>query len=325
MACNCRTTALRLFVRGFAQLHITEPALAVPSLRQRVHLAPRPFSTSSCRGISSSAPYRAPHAVSPAEDPARPSPAREGSGVGRPSGGNEAADHSEATPSAAEDLTPEAADALFSDIMSMSSHQSAYKAHDHLSTPDPAEAHDYDVEDITGDEGRWDVGLNQHRQQEKKEKKERKKGAALNPFKERKMPPAQATPRKLEPWQVHKEAVAKKLNGERWNPRKRLSPDALEGIRALHAQFPETFTTAMLAKKFEVSPEMIRRILKSKWRPTPEEEEERERRWFNRGKTIWERNAALGMRVPRSWRNAGVKNQRKPKRNDEFGLRSPFR
>ncbi|KAL8366061.1 hypothetical protein RB595_004712 [Gaeumannomyces hyphopodioides] len=322
MACNCRTTALRLFVRGFAQLHIAEPALAAASLRQRVRHAPRAFSTSPRRDISSSAPYRGSHVVSSTEALPTSSSAREESKIDRPSGGDEAVDHGIATPSAAKDLTPEAADALVSDILSMSSHQSAYTGRDHSSTPDSTEVQDYDVEDITGDDGRWDVGLNQHRKQDKKE---RKKVAAPKPSKENNTPPTWATSRKLEPWQAHKEALAKKLAGERWNPRKRLSPDALEGIRALHAQFPQTFTTAMLAKKFEVSPEMIRRILKSKWRPTPEEEEEREQRWFNRGKMIWERNAALGMRVPRSWRNVGVKNQRRPKRKDEFGLKSPFR
>nr|GFD56388.1 hypothetical protein [Tanacetum cinerariifolium] len=44
-------------------------------------------------------------------------------------------------------------------------------------------------------------------------------------------------------WQAEKEAMKKKLNGEAWNPRKKLSPDTMEGIRHLHQTQPEKFTT----------------------------------------------------------------------------------
>ncbi|KAJ3522579.1 hypothetical protein NM208_g12797 [Fusarium decemcellulare] len=93
---------------------------------------------------------------------------------------------------------------------------------------------------------------------------------------------------------------------EGWRPKKRLSPDALAGIRALNAQFPDVYTTAALAQKFEVSPEAIRRILKSKWQPTVEEEESRQERWFRRGKNVWEHKAALGIKPPQKWRREGV-------------------
>jgi hypothetical protein len=62
----------------------------------------------------------------------------------------------------------------------------------------------------------------------------------------------------------------------------------------------------VLAKKFEVSPEVIRRILRSKWEPTAEEEEERRDRWFNRGKKIWSQWAELGKKPPRRWRREGI-------------------
>ncbi|KAI0853758.1 hypothetical protein F5Y00DRAFT_223537 [Daldinia vernicosa] len=115
------------------------------------------------------------------------------------------------------------------------------------------------------------------------------------------------TPRpiKKEPWQIQKEVLKAKFP-EGWRPRKRLSPDALEGIRALHAQFPEDYTTEVLANKFMVSPEAIRRILRTKWTPTPEEEMHRTQRWFNRGKNIWSQMAALGKKPPRKWRREGI-------------------
>jgi hypothetical protein len=111
--------------------------------------------------------------------------------------------------------------------------------------------------------------------------------------------------RKKESWQIQREALRKKFP-EGWNPRKKLSPDALAGIRALNRQFPNEYSTEVLAKRFEVSPEAIRRILRSKWAPTSEEEESRQERWFNRGKQVWERWAALGKKPPRRWRQEGI-------------------
>ncbi|KAJ5780155.1 hypothetical protein N7457_005315 [Penicillium paradoxum] len=101
--------------------------------------------------------------------------------------------------------------------------------------------------------------------------------------------------KKPEHWQVQKAALKEKF-AEGWNPTKKLSPDALDGIRTLHAKAPEKFTTAVLAEEFEVSPEAIRRILKSKWRPSEDEMESRRKRWENRHDRIWSRMAELGLR-----------------------------
>ncbi|KAM0515977.1 hypothetical protein ACHAPE_005598 [Trichoderma viride] len=108
-----------------------------------------------------------------------------------------------------------------------------------------------------------------------------------------------------EPWQLQKAALKEKFP-EGWQPRKRLSPDALAGIRALNAQFPEIYTTEALADKFQVSSEAIRRIIKSHWRPSSMEEEDRQQRWFRRGKQVWEQKAALGIKPPQRWRVEGV-------------------
>ncbi|KAH8677360.1 hypothetical protein BX600DRAFT_531239 [Xylariales sp. PMI_506] len=129
------------------------------------------------------------------------------------------------------------------------------------------------------------------------------------------------SPHKKEEWQIQKASLKEKFP-EGWQPRKRLSPDALEGIRALHSQFPEEFTTDVLATKFEVSPESIRRILKSKWVPNAEEEESRQERWFNRGKRIWTQMAELGTKPPKKWRQEGV--VRDPKWNKRKGPRTEW-
>ncbi|KAM7208483.1 hypothetical protein V8F20_001164 [Naviculisporaceae sp. PSN 640] len=112
----------------------------------------------------------------------------------------------------------------------------------------------------------------------------------------------------LEPWKIQKAALKEKFP-EGWKPKKKMSPDAMAGIRALHRQFPDTYTTDVLAQKFEMSPEAIRRILKSKWEETdetPDIDIKRQERWFNRGKAIWARYAAMGKKPPRKWRAEGV-------------------
>jgi hypothetical protein len=113
------------------------------------------------------------------------------------------------------------------------------------------------------------------------------------------------TPPAREQWQIDKAALSKKFpNG--WNPQKRLSPDAIDGIRALHAQMPERYTTEALSQEFGVTAEAIRRILKSKWSPSPEEETDRQRRWFKRGQQVWSRYADLGLKPPKPWRDLGI-------------------
>ena len=104
-------------------------------------------------------------------------------------------------------------------------------------------------------------------------------------------------PRKpQEPWGVQKSALAEKLQDAPWYPKKRLSPDALEGIRALHAQYPLLYATPKLAEQFKISPEAIRRILKSKWRPNDEQEVNRRDRWERREGRIWDSMKEMGLR-----------------------------
>ncbi|TWU74131.1 Required for respiratory growth protein 9 mitochondrial [Metarhizium rileyi] len=127
-----------------------------------------------------------------------------------------------------------------------------------------------------------------------------------NAFKPRDNAPDRKTARPKTPdWKAQKAALKEKFP-QGWLPRKRLSPDALVGIRALHAQFPETFTTSALADKFQVSPESIRRILRSNWTPSVDEEQDRQERWFRRGMQVWERKAAIGVKPPRKWRREGI-------------------
>ncbi|CAK4030560.1 Hypothetical predicted protein [Lecanosticta acicola] len=114
---------------------------------------------------------------------------------------------------------------------------------------------------------------------------------------------------KKEPWQVQKAALTRKFGEQGWSPRKRVSPDTLEGIRALHASDPSTYSTETLSNHFQISADAIRRILKSKWKPKPEEIEERAKRWEKRGVKKWaEMSEKMGTKPPKKWRELGVEN-----------------
>jgi len=78
-------------------------------------------------------------------------------------------------------------------------------------------------------------------------------------------------PREPTPNSVRKHAEAmKKAFPEGWQPPRKLSRDAMDGLRSLHSYDPETFSTPVLASKFRISPEAVRRILRSKWVPSAE-------------------------------------------------------
>jgi hypothetical protein len=82
-------------------------------------------------------------------------------------------------------------------------------------------------------------------------------------------------------WAQHRASLKTKFP-EGWAPPHKLSRAAMDGLRALHAHDPDTFTTPVLANKFRVSPEAVRRILRGKWQPTQEQRTrllEREKRY----------------------------------------------
>ncbi|KAJ3491311.1 hypothetical protein NLI96_g816 [Meripilus lineatus] len=100
-------------------------------------------------------------------------------------------------------------------------------------------------------------------------------------------PPTKPTPHQFS---AHRARMKQSFPGG-WAPPRKLSRDAMDGLRSLHAHDPETFTTPVLANKFQISPEAVRRILKSKWEPSAEKRQkllQRERE--QRTQWIAERN-----------------------------------
>ena len=64
----------------------------------------------------------------------------------------------------------------------------------------------------------------------------------------------------------------------------------MAGLRALHATDPDLFNTPMLAEKFRISPEAVRRILRAKWVPRGEERVRMVKKELER-KEVWRRCA----------------------------------
>lgn len=109
-----------------------------------------------------------------------------------------------------------------------------------------------------------------------------------------------------EEWQIQKAALKKKFGDQPWNPRKRISPDAIAGVKSLHASDPATYSTERLSQYFQISPDAVRRILKSSWQPNEEEVVHRRERWERRGERKWSELAAEGVKPPRKWRERGI-------------------
>ncbi|KAK6359423.1 Required for respiratory growth protein 9 mitochondrial [Orbilia brochopaga] len=104
-------------------------------------------------------------------------------------------------------------------------------------------------------------------------------------------------------WKVHKDAVKAKHGGKAWDPFARLSPAAVATLKQLREENPG-MTVEEFAPIFKISPDAMRRILRSKWTPTKEEEEDRMERWRRRGDSIWEKWVENGMVVTRASKHA---------------------
>ncbi|KAF3911356.1 hypothetical protein ABW20_dc0100596 [Dactylellina cionopaga] len=95
-------------------------------------------------------------------------------------------------------------------------------------------------------------------------------------------------------WKIHKDAVKQKLGGAEWKPMQRLSPAAVATLKQLKADNPG-MSVEEYAPIFKISPDAMRRILKSKWTPKPDEEVSRMERWKRRGESLWETWAKEGL------------------------------
>ena len=83
-------------------------------------------------------------------------------------------------------------------------------------------------------------------------------------------------------WEIDRASLAAALpwdpttSPSRWSPPRKLSREALSLVRLLHKSDPDLFSTPVLAERFRVSAEAIRRILKSRFELPGAEADRRE-------------------------------------------------
>ncbi|KAL1855793.1 Required for respiratory growth protein 9 mitochondrial [Diaporthe australafricana] len=308
MACSCRTAALQIFVRSLAQVHAPKTQHV-----RSAWLETRPRLP--IRNTSIASNYRRAHSSASASDAVTGEVQHQQAlpGEQHVTRSNREPPSSSQQPEATG--SPAGDDSLFS--IKLRSKNAIRKAARYPKQPEPPLAAESQVqateESKKQDRNSWDSADGRIEPTKKVKHRWGDRAARRAEARRAEVQERQATKIKnQEPkvdgrpdWAKQKAALKQKFP-DGWRPPKRLSPDALEGIRVLHQQFPDMYTTDALADKFEVSPEAIRRILRTKWEPTVEEEEDRERRWFNRGVNVWQRYAELGRKPPRRWREAGV-------------------
>ncbi|KAL7277342.1 hypothetical protein ACG7TL_009200 [Trametes sanguinea] len=71
-------------------------------------------------------------------------------------------------------------------------------------------------------------------------------------------------------YRAHRETMKRKFP-QGWEPPRKISREAMDSLRELHALNPSMFSTPVLAERFRISKEAVRRILKSKWEPSREQ------------------------------------------------------
>lgn len=76
----------------------------------------------------------------------------------------------------------------------------------------------------------------------------------------------QTSTRRKPKWLIQKEALRGSFP-KGWNPPKKISRPAMSLLRSLHKEDPHQFSLPVLADRFKISPEAVRRILKSSWLP----------------------------------------------------------
>ena len=84
----------------------------------------------------------------------------------------------------------------------------------------------------------------------------------------------------MEPWRSRQRSLRQRLSsagGERWDPAHKVSREAMDAMRALNLASPDTHHAGMLAREFKLSVEAVRRILRSKYRPSAKRLEAEER------------------------------------------------
>ncbi|GAA6016481.1 hypothetical protein JCM11491_002334 [Sporobolomyces phaffii] len=87
----------------------------------------------------------------------------------------------------------------------------------------------------------------------------------------------ESAPRPVPEWKKHKQAIQERFPGG-WAPPKRISREAMDLVRTLHRTDPATHSVPELSDRFKISPEAVRRVLKSRFELPKAQRDAREAR-----------------------------------------------
>ncbi|KAF9426511.1 Required for respiratory growth protein 9 mitochondrial [Podila epigama] len=71
-------------------------------------------------------------------------------------------------------------------------------------------------------------------------------------------------------WKKHRMALKAKTHGKAWNPKRKVTRQAMDEIRYLRKQFPDEWTTPKLSSHFNIGIESVAKILRTDFQPSPE-------------------------------------------------------
>lgn len=125
--------------------------------------------------------------------------------------------------------------------------------------------------------------------------------------------PKQWRASRLPQWKKQMFALQEKFP-EGWDPKKKLSRDQMAELREIKTARPN-ITNDELSSLFKVSPEAIRRILKSRWRPNADKSKQLNERWIRRGQRLGAKQIRQGPAKPRVSGAAATKRLRDPGQN----------
>lgn len=88
----------------------------------------------------------------------------------------------------------------------------------------------------------------------------------------------------LEPWKRQMFALKERFP-QGWDPKRRLSRDEMEDLRQRKRAHPE-LNNSQLGDMYRVSPEAVRRVLRSTWAPKGDAAQRVQKRWKRRGERL---------------------------------------
>lgn len=86
-------------------------------------------------------------------------------------------------------------------------------------------------------------------------------------------------------WIKRDATIKRKFDGGPWKPTAKVLRITMDGIRTFRKQFPQ-LDVSKIGALFKISPEAVRRILKSRWKPTAEDEANLSARWDKRREVL---------------------------------------